>query len=197
MKKLKISNSLIANCNESLPLNFPKYTSQLMNLANQNAGGTRPKMVGQMSELFPEYLIRADEPSLKDWEKWYLTKYPDAIDDATDKVNTHIENLKNALPLITKEMIHSWVTDLVITKTYNGMYFQMAILQTVASEENTEFRLANPKEEAQGIDGYIGEIPVSIKPDTYEYMNKLNEQINVKIIFYSKQKTGITVNYSF
>ena len=34
---------------------FPKYTSQIMNLANQNAQVTRPPVVGQMSELFPEY----------------------------------------------------------------------------------------------------------------------------------------------
>ena len=33
---------------------FPKYTTQLMNLANQTAQGTRPKVVGQMSELFPQ-----------------------------------------------------------------------------------------------------------------------------------------------
>jgi len=26
---------------------FPKYTTQLMNLANQNAQGTRPSIVGQ------------------------------------------------------------------------------------------------------------------------------------------------------
>jgi hypothetical protein len=30
---------------------FPKYTTQIMNLANQNAQGTRPRVVGQMSEL--------------------------------------------------------------------------------------------------------------------------------------------------
>ena len=33
---------------------FPKYTTQIMNLANQNAQGTRPKVVGQMSELIEE-----------------------------------------------------------------------------------------------------------------------------------------------
>jgi MjaI restriction endonuclease len=33
---------------------FPKYTTQIMNLANQNAQGTRPNVVGQMSELIEE-----------------------------------------------------------------------------------------------------------------------------------------------
>ena len=30
---------------------FPKYTSQIINLANQNAQGTRPRVVGQLTEL--------------------------------------------------------------------------------------------------------------------------------------------------
>jgi hypothetical protein len=34
---------------------FPKYATQIMNLANQNAQGTRPRVVGQMSELIQEF----------------------------------------------------------------------------------------------------------------------------------------------
>ncbi len=30
---------------------FPKYTTQLINIANQNAQGTRPAVVGQLSDL--------------------------------------------------------------------------------------------------------------------------------------------------
>jgi hypothetical protein len=41
------------------PPEFPKYATQLLNLANQNAQGTRPKIVGQMSELIQECLDKA------------------------------------------------------------------------------------------------------------------------------------------
>jgi hypothetical protein len=34
---------------------FPKYTTQIMNTANQNAQATRPRVVGQMSEIVEEY----------------------------------------------------------------------------------------------------------------------------------------------
>ena len=49
--KLKIKNAelvsdIVGEVNE-----FPKYTTQLINLANQNAQGTRPIVVGQMSDL--------------------------------------------------------------------------------------------------------------------------------------------------
>ena len=47
-----IKNEDIEAYNESDSFPFPKYTSQLINLANQNAQGTRPAVVGQMSDLF-------------------------------------------------------------------------------------------------------------------------------------------------
>ena len=50
-----IYNDELFSLNESENHIFPKYTSQLINWANQNAQGTRPRVVGQLSELFPEY----------------------------------------------------------------------------------------------------------------------------------------------
>ena len=50
-----LKNERIEAYNQSDKYVFPKYTSQLINWANQNAQGTRPRVVGQMSELFPEY----------------------------------------------------------------------------------------------------------------------------------------------
>ncbi len=42
---------------------FPKYTTQLMNLANQNSQATRPRNVGQMTELIKDF----DGDSLEEW----------------------------------------------------------------------------------------------------------------------------------
>jgi hypothetical protein len=52
---------------------FPKYTTQIINLANQNVQGTRPKVVGQMSELIHEI----PEKTFKTWMSWYLENYPE------------------------------------------------------------------------------------------------------------------------
>ena len=56
------------------------------------------------------------------------------------------------------------------------------------------YRLASPREESKGIDGFIGDIPISIKPITYKTKNMLNEKIEVKFIFYDKKKDGINVD---
>lgn len=191
--KYSIKNETINKYNESNATSFPKYTSQLINWANQNAQGTRPVVVGQLSELFPEFLESGMDISIENWQEWYINKYPNAFSTATEKIYTQVQNLKEAIPLIDKEMIESWVKDLVINKTYNGMYVQKAILASLAERANTSYRLATPDEESKGIDGYVGNIPYSVKPDTYKTMGRLSEQINVKMIYYTKTKTGLKI----
>ncbi len=188
-----LKNESIVAYNEISEFEFPKYTSQLINWANQNAQGTRPKVVGQMSELFPEFLSSGEEISVENWRKWYIEKYPDAFEKATDKIFAQVQNLRNAIPLIDREMVMRFVEDLVINKTFNGMYFQKAILASLAEKKGTTFRLATPAEESIGIDGYVGDTPYSVKPDTYKTMGRLSENIDVKMIFYTKTKTGLKI----
>ncbi len=172
---------------------FPKYTSQLINWANQNAQGTRPRVVGQLSDLFPEYESECDNISIDSWREWYLNRYPHAIQNATDKIFAQVENLKEAIKLIDKEMVEKWVEDLVISKTYNGLYVQEAILSKFAEKRDSTYRLATPEEESQGIDGYVGSTAYSVKPDTYKTMGRLSETIDIKMIYYTKKKTGLNV----
>ncbi len=53
----------------------------------------------------------------------------------------------------------------------------------------------NLQKSPKGIDGYIGDIPISIKPETYKTQKHLTENINVKIIFYKKVDNEIEVDY--
>lgn len=175
-----LKNESIAAYNESNKYEFPKYTSQLINWANQNAQGTRPVVVGQMSELFPEFVTSGEEVTIENWHKWYTKKYPNSFDKATDKIFTQVQNLRNAIPLIDRKMVMHWVEDLVINKTFNGMYVQKAILASLSKKRGVTFRLATPAEESIGIDGYVGDVPYSIKPDTYKTMGRLSETINIK-----------------
>lgn len=188
-----ISNENIQGYNENTPHNFPKYTSQLINLANQNAQGTRPAVVGQMSELFTEFMETSEEITIENWESWYSERYPDASEKAVQRIYDHVLNLKNAISQITPQMINEWVEDLIIQKTFNGLYVQKAILHSLSEKRGLPYRLATPEEESIGIDGYVGDTPYSIKPDTYKTMEHLPETINVKMIYYTKTKTGLKI----
>ena len=134
--------------------------------------------------------------TIEDWESWYLSKEPNAIKNATKKILGMIENYKSVLSIIDEEMIERWVKDLVIGKTFFGLKGQKAILEYLASELKLPFKLATADQESKGIDGIIGNTPVSIKPFTYKIKKGLPEEINVKIIFYKKNKNNFEFEYN-
>jgi hypothetical protein len=173
------------------PVSYPKYTTQLMNLANQNAQSTRPNNVGQLSELIQKY----EGQSYDGWVEFYLKRYPDAIDQAADRTYAMIENMRAAMQEIDRDMVRQWVEELVLAKTFAGLKYHETILRKIADIKKTSHRLAQPDEEAKGIDGYIGTRPVSIKPASYKAKPFLPEDIEVEIIYYEKTIGGIRVFY--
>ena len=122
---------------------------------------------------------------------WYQEQYPDAIDNATDKIIAMIENFSVVFPKIDRDLVRSWVEDLVLVKTFTGLKFQEAILKRLAEMKGCDYRLAEPYEESQGIDGFVGKEAYSIKPSTYHSKADLAEAIDIKIIFYNKKKDGV------
>ena len=65
---------------------------------------------------------------------------------------------------------------------------QKAILASLAERLGCEYRLATPEEESKGIDGYVGDTAYSVKPDTYRSKASLPERIDVKMIYYKKNR---------
>ena len=193
MKKEKISIEQVLENLEIDTFVFPKYVTQIINLANQNAQGTRPKVVGQLSDL----INQIDEKTYKKWKEYYLENHKDKIDVATEKIWQMISNFKEAIEKIDKNMIKNWVYDLIINKTAEGLIIQEFILKYLAKKYNKPYRLADANEESQNIDGFIGDIPVQIKPDTYKTKtNVKNEDIKIPIIFYKKTDKYITIEYN-
>jgi MjaI restriction endonuclease len=191
--KIRIPNAEVQHLLTEKEITFPKYTTQLMNLANSNAQGTRPKIVGQMSDLIQEF----DRKTFEEWAVWYQERYPNAIEDATDKVFEMVESFKKSIELIDKNLIREWVEDLVLNKTFAGLNFQEAILKKVAESKKTTYKFSTKEEESKGIDGYINTLPVSIKPITYKTQNHFLENISANMIFYDKKKDGLVIEFDF
>ena len=171
---------------------FPKYTTQLINIANQNAQGTRPKVVGQMSEL----IKKCPNKTYEGWKNWYLEKHPKAIDNATDKIMDMIIKMRKAMQSIDRDMIKEWVDDLVIDKTAEGLIIQEIVLKTIAERKGVDYRSATPKEESQNIDGYIGNQPIQVKSVSYlSKKSSVREEISVPIVYYKKTEKYLYIHY--
>jgi uncharacterized protein YukE len=189
--QLKLSSDRVRALLDADPLQLPPYTSQILNLANQNAQGTRPRIVGQMSELIQEF----DGKTVKEWEEWYLKRYADRLVVARERISAMVKKLRTAIQSIDDAMIDSWLHDLVIVKTFVGLRFQEAILSEVANHLKVSYRLSEPEEESKGIDGFVGKTPVSIKPITYKTKSQLQETLRGAVIYYEKVKNDLRIEF--
>lgn len=90
-----------------------------MNLVNQNSQGTRPKVVGQMSDLIQEF----GGKQFEDWVIWYTNRMPTAITDATEKIYGMVEKLRKSIELIDKNMVKDWAKDLILAKMFGWSLF--------------------------------------------------------------------------
>lgn len=172
---------------------FPKYTTQIMNTANQNSQGTRPRVVGQLSEIVEEYKEEYPDGDFEDWEEFYLEEYDgeERIEEATEKVYEMVVKMREAAEEIDEEMVRRWIEDLVLYKTYTGLgRNEEAIFEKLSEEYNLEYSRSTPAEESKGIDGYLGDQPVSIKPETYQQKSRLQEDIDVPIVYYKEYKSN-------
>ena len=191
LKKIKMKNSEVEQLSNASQYAFPKYSTQIINLLNSNAQGTRPAIVGQMSELIQEF----EGKSLEEWIAWYNERQPNAVHNATEKIYGMYQLMSETFNSITHEMIEEWVKDLVYTKTFCGLKFQSAIIAFLAEKLGKSWRLANIEEEAKGIDGFVGDTPIQIKSITYKMEARLSETIDVPIVYYDKKKNGINIEY--
>lgn len=191
MATAKLSQRDIEQLLDLQPAEFEKYVSPLLNLANRFGQGTRPKIVGQLSDLIQEFRGQ----SIEEWAKWYRDRNPESIQSATKIIRQKVDAFKKVLDSIDDETISNWVEDLVIIKTFVGLRFQEAVLKKGAILYGTTYRLATPDEESKNIDGFLGEVPVSIKPRSYRLTDQHPEAISVHIVYYEKRKSQVLIDF--
>jgi len=169
-----------------------------MPLVSNTAQATRRNVVGQMSDLIVEFRENAELDNVSEWRKWYLKRYPEAIDQATDKIYEKLEDYIQAIHEIDRDMIRAWVIDLIIYKSYKGVKFHQIAIQKTAEFCGMSFRLATPEEESIGIDGFVGNTAVQVKKRNGEPYHVLMDIIPPShvLIAYKENKDG-SVSISF
>ena len=194
--RIRISEEERAELATGEAAEFPKYTGQLLNIANQNAQGTRPKVVGSMNEITEEFRRRYPEGNYEEWVDFYYNEYggEERIKEATERTYDMIQNMSEAMDQIDENMVQEWIEDLVLYKTYQGFDIQEVIFERLAEEYKAEYRASTPEEESKGIDGYIGKQSISIKPITYQQQPQLQEEIQAPIVYYEEYESSNALN---
>lgn len=177
---------------------FETYERFLLNYANRYSHGTRPKVVGQISELSEKFREENPEGTLEDWIDYYLEHQgEEGIEEATQKIISKVDEFVEVAKRIDEETARRWVEELVFIKSYEGLVVaEEAILKKLSEKFNTDYRNSTPEEESKGIDGYIGDQPISIKRETYDRKDELEEEIQVPIIYYEIRDDELELDIS-
>lgn len=174
---------------------FPKYTTQLLNLANRNAQSTRQNVVGNMNELLKEFGDRYPNGTYEDWKEFYLKEQngEERLEESTQKLFEMILRMKEAMKEIDEEMARRFVNDLVLYRTYMGEDVEEVVFQKLSGLYGLDYEPPSTNDKA---DGYLGDQPVRIvsfkdKPDksdnkkidniptVYYHINKHDQSIEV------------------
>lgn len=193
--KIKISKNKQKQLTDEVLNSFPKYTTFIINQASQTSQATRPQIVGQLSEEFPNYLKKCKnesvQPSLQGWVDYHSDKFLDAVENSKTKIKTMVNNFKDAIELIDDELIEEWIKDLLFSKTYYGFNLEAIIIKFFQSK-GCNVRKATAEEESRNIDLFVNERPYQVKPISFKRTNPTTANLGIQsIIYYSKIKDTI------
>ncbi|WP_178918116.1 MjaI family restriction endonuclease [Natronomonas gomsonensis] len=189
---------LVAEDVDEFPFDTPKYTTYLLNPAINLSQSNRPEVVGQMSDIIEEFRKEHPDGTFEDSVEFYFEEYngEKRLEKSAEKAYPMVEKMRNAFEQIDEEMTRRYIRDLVLFKTYEGFDIQETILRKLGDMYDVEVRRATASEESKGIDGYIGEQAVQIKPNTHK--DNLQEEFDAPIVYYDENKTNkaMTVDIS-
>ncbi|GIV40049.1 MAG: hypothetical protein KatS3mg033_1849 [Thermonema sp.] len=92
MTKIFLTNTEIQGMISDERMHFPKYVPSILNLLNQWTQATRPKNVGQLSELIKQFPGKTPE----EWKEWYSQRYPKCYSRSDTKNNGLTTFLKSS-----------------------------------------------------------------------------------------------------
>lgn len=180
-------------------LDFPKYVYPSVNQAGLLSRSCSSKNIGHLHSLIKKRKFR----SLSEWKIWYTKKNPNNVKIAVDKLyDCLIELMSNITNNNTKvskkgqnklkEYCQVFVENLMFEKTFAGLKIQEVILAKLSEIVGEQYVWTNEKDDSSGVDGYIGKIPVSVKPKSCKYAKKPG----VKRIIYTIDKDQISFVHS-
>lgn len=136
---------------------YPKYVSQILNLANQNAQATRAEYVGKMKDILREFDSTHPEGTYDDWVDFYMSGYngDEKISNSAERLYDMVEKMRKAMQEIDEEDAERYVSQLVLYKTYMGNDIDEVIARKLEQVYSREVQL-KPKD---WVVGYIDDIP--------------------------------------
>lgn len=188
---IKLTQRHFANVTKRNRSEFPLYTKPILNIATQNSKATQVKLVGSMKEQWTKFMATGGR-SVDEWESWYMDNGGQKkIQAATDKLWEMLNKMPLDHAVFTRDLAEQYILDLVINKTHYGMSGEYHSVLAAAQYFDKPHRFSTAEEESQGIDAWIGDYPVQVKPhDSVKMAHVFNgaDQDKTLVITYEAKK---------
>jgi len=186
---------------------FPLNSKPILNIATQNSQATRPAIVGSMKDFFTEFLATGGK-TVDQWETWYKAHKDKNGNDghqrivaATDKLHAYLNKMPLDHAVFTRDIAEKYLLDLIINKTHYGMSGEYHSVVAAAKYFGKEYRFSTAEEESQGIDAWLGDCPVQVKPadsvKKHHVRNHADEEKTLVITYKSKEDVCFVHNPEF
>lgn len=198
--RLIINNDMQRELVEDEEIDFPRYTTFLINQASQTSKATRPNIVGQLSVEFPLFLQECFdnnvEPSLNGWIYYHTNKFMDALELAKERTVEMIERFRRAINEIDDELIEVWIKDLLYKKTYIGLNTE-GLIRDYLRSNGLEVRKSSVQEEGRNIDLFIMGNPYQVKPETFRHTAPHTGHQDLPPVIYYRKKDNNNIEITF
>lgn len=212
MKRLTFSRAKINKEIKKFELPLPKGFYGMINAHCGWSQAAKPKNIGQMSELACDFIEQNPKADHEDWIEYYNSNFPGIFDECFDMFRKYVCKCWPEYFSCTEEELllddkfnlnlYNYFYNLVFIKTFYGFYYQEFIFTELSKIENKVYKKSSVKEDAAHIDGYLGTMKCSIKPESWRIhsnMSPIKISDDIKMIYYEKLEgnRGITVEYDF
>ncbi len=190
--KLKLKKHINTEADEEREFPLPKYAGQFFNLISSNSQATRPKYVGQMSEIIPEFINEYHKekdkfPDWRDWKEYYLDKHKEEYDNGFERfkeyINKHLDAMSKIINDDDYDLAKNWYDKFILIQNYKGFQYELLILEFIKRELKKGkyyiVRKSTPEEEINSIDIVIENtethenVCINVKPKaSFERINK-------------------------
>lgn len=155
-------------------IKFKKGVSTILNKCCQWTKVFSMHNIGCIKENFIDFKEK-DGQTLEQWQDYFSNEISSKkIEDMTNKVWSYLEEIKNNINELDKDDVKEYIEDVLFKKTFNGLNIEIEIIKEISNKYNYEYKFSNHIDEREGIDGFINNIPIQIKPNTYKNTNYWN-----------------------
>lgn len=179
---------------------WPRYATQLMNIAGQNCKATSPKNIGSCKDAWTQMRSQGIPGTLQNWIDFYNRVHGEQkLVDAGKRI--HVMLLKMGIEWISEDMAIDYAKEIAYNKTHMGLGGEEMAVEAVAQYFGKEFRFSTLEEESQGTDAWIDGKPVQVKPHDSVFKahvhNHANRNTHLIITYEDKKESCYIHNPEF